>query len=87
MRTVDNAVSLRAVVGILALAARLAWPDADRLRGWLLPQDPRIIDARGGVMTLGTVWTDRDIQGAWAEMGRSLREENRSRVARWGAVG
>lgn len=81
------AVSLLAVVGILAMAARVAWPDADRLRGWLLPQDPRIIDARGGVMTLGTVWTDRDIQGAWAEMGRSLREENRSRVVRWGAVG
>ncbi|MGE5833891.1 MAG: hypothetical protein ACM4AI_05390, partial [Acidobacteriota bacterium] len=58
------AVSLLAVVGVLAMAARLAWPDSDRLRRWLPPgTDPRIIDARGGVMTLGTVWTDRDIQG------------------------
>ncbi len=82
------AVALLAVVGVFAMVARLAWPDSDRLRGWLLPgQGTRIADARGGVMTLGTVWTDRDIRDAWAETGRSLRQENRGRVFKWGAVG
>lgn len=82
------AVAILAVVGVLAMAARLAWPDSDRLRGWLLPgQVPRIADARGGVVTLGTVWTDRDIRNSWADMGRRLRREHRSRVLKWGAVG
>jgi arabinofuranosyltransferase len=82
------AVLLLLVIGVLAMAVRLTWPDSDRVRRWLPSgPDPRIIDARGGVMTLSRVWTDRDLGGAWVEMGRSLREENRSRVVKWGAVG
>ncbi len=80
-------VACLAGIGLLAMGARLAWPDSDRMRAWLLPsQLPRIIEA-GGELSLRTTRSDLDIKGQWAERGRELRRERQDRVVKWGAVG